>query len=126
VAIVANATVSFGKRSLKDFRDVVIAMLAAGMFGSRVNPILVIIVAALLGFMFYKKNSLPSLSVSSVCQSSSAKPVLIIISVTALACSVLFFTEWKLFDLAVMMFRIDLFAFGGGFASVPLMFQKPS
>jgi len=126
VAIVANASVSFGKTSLKDFRDVVIAMVAAGMFGSRVNPILVIIVAALLGFMFYKKNSLPSLSVSvsSVCQSSSAKPVLIIASVTALACSVLFFIEWKLFDLAVLMFRIDLFAFGGGFASVPLMFHE--
>lgn len=26
-----------------------------------------------------------------------------------------------MFDLAALMFRIDLFAFGGGFASVPLM-----
>ena len=37
---------------------------------------------------------------------------------------VLFFVERKLFDLAAMMFRIDLFAFGGGFASVPLMFHE--
>jgi chromate transporter len=29
-----------------------------------------------------------------------------------------------LFDLAALMFRIDLFAFGGGFASVPLMFHE--
>ena len=30
VAIVANATVSFGKTSLKGFRDAMIAMIAAG------------------------------------------------------------------------------------------------
>ena len=65
VAIVANATVSFGKTSLKDFRDVIIAMIAAGMFGSGVSPIVVIILAALLGLMLSNKNSLPSLSVSS-------------------------------------------------------------
>ena len=74
VAIVANATVSFGKTSSKGFRDVIIAVIAAGMFGSRVNPILVIIAAALLGFMLYRKNSLPSLSVSPLRQSNSARP----------------------------------------------------
>jgi chromate transporter len=124
VAIVANATVSFGKTSLKGFRDVIIAMIAAGMFGSRVNPILVIILAALLGFMFYRKNSLPSLSVSSLRRSNSARPLLIITSVAALAFVALFFVERKLFDLAAMMFRIDLFAFGGGFASMPLMYHE--
>lgn len=124
VAIVGNATVSFGKTSLKGFRDVVIAMIAAGMFGSRVNPILVILLAALLGFLFYRKNSLPSSSISSLRQSNSARPLSIIASVAALAFVVLFFIERKLFDLAAMMFRIDLFAFGGGFASVPLMFYE--
>ena len=124
VAIVANATVSFGKNSLKGFRDVIIAVIAAGIFGSRVTPILVIITAALLGFIFYKKNSLPNLSVSSLRQSSSAPPFLIIASVAALAFIVLFFVERKLFDLAAMMVRIDLFAFGGGFASVPLMYNE--
>ena len=49
---------------------------------------------------------------------------MIIVSVAALAFVVLFFVERKLFDLAAMMFRIDLFAFGGGFASVPLMFHE--
>jgi chromate transporter len=36
----------------------------------------------------------------------------------------LFLVERKLFDLAAIMFRIDLFAFGGGFASLPLMFHE--
>jgi chromate transporter len=38
--------------------------------------------------------------------------------------AVLFVARRQLFDLAVMMLRIDLFAFGGGFASVPLLFTE--
>jgi chromate transporter len=124
VAIVANATVSFGKTSLKDFKDVIIAMIAAGMFGSGISPILVIILAAVLGLLLYRKNSLPSLSVSSVRQPSSASPLLIIVFVAACVFVLLLLVERKLFDLAAVMFRIDLFAFGGGFASVPLMFHE--
>jgi chromate transporter len=38
--------------------------------------------------------------------------------------AVLFVVRRQLFELAVMMLRIDLFAFGGGFASVPLLFTE--
>jgi chromate transporter len=37
---------------------------------------------------------------------------------------ILFFVHRGLFDLAILMFRIDLFAFGGGFASIPIMFHE--
>jgi chromate transporter len=36
----------------------------------------------------------------------------------------LFFVNRELFELAVIMVRIDLFAFGGGFAILPLMFHE--
>jgi chromate transporter len=124
VAIVANATVSFGKTSLKGLRDVVIAAIAAGLLATGISPIVVIVLAALLGLTLYKTTSLSGLSVSSVPQSSTAIPVLTIASVAALALVLLFLFERKLFDLAAIMFRIDLFAFGGGFGSVPLMFHE--
>ena len=124
IAIVANATISFGKTSLKGLRDGIIAIVAAGMFGLMVSPILVIILAALLGLVISKKHSPPILGINSERESRSARPLLILVSVTALAFGVLFFVERKLFDLAAIMFRIDLFAFGGGFASVPLMFHE--
>jgi chromate transporter len=124
VAIVANATVSFGKTSFKGLRDVIIAAIAAGMFASGIGPILVVLLAALLGLMLYKSDSPPRLSISSVGRSSSARSVLTIASVAALAFVLLFLFERKLFDLAAIMFRIDLFAFGGGFASLPLMFHE--
>jgi chromate transporter len=124
VAIVANATVSFGKASLKGFSDVVIATMAAAMFGSRWSPILVILLAALMGLLLYKNDTPAKSSVSSDRQSSSAKPFLSVASVAALAFVLLSLFERRLFDLAAIMFRIDLFAFGGGFASVPLMFHE--
>ena len=124
VAIVANATLSFGKTSLKSFRDGMIAVIAAGMFGLRVSPILVILLAALLGLVTSKKSAPPVLRIHSGSESHSTWPAVIISSVAALALIVVFFVERKLFDLAAMMLRIDLFAFGGGFASVPLMFHE--
>jgi chromate transporter len=36
----------------------------------------------------------------------------------------LWLAQRQMFDLATTMFRIDLFAFGGGFSSVPLMFHE--
>jgi chromate transporter len=53
----------------------------------------------------------------------TTKPVGIILAVTALALLGLWLEQRRLFDLASLMFRIDLLAFGGGFSSVPLMFH---
>jgi chromate transporter len=123
VAIVANATLSFGK-TLKGFKDVIVAVIAAAMFALGLSPILVILLAALLGFILHPKNSSLSVRFSAETQSGSVRPLSIIAIFAALVFVGLFFFDRTLFDLAVMMFRIDLFAFGGGFASVPLMFHE--
>lgn len=124
VAIVANAALSFGKTSLKGFRDIAVAAIAAAMFGSSWSPVLVVLLAALLGVMLYKGESTPSSGATSSSQPTVARPILTIASFAALALVLLFLFDRKLFDLAAIMFRIDLFAFGGGFASVPLMFHE--
>ena len=124
VAIVGNATVSFGKTSLKGLWDIAIAVAAVGMLATGASPIIVILLAGLLGIVLYKRDSLSTSNASSMQQSSSARPLLIVASIAALASVVFFVVERRLFDLAAIMFRIDLFAFGGGFASVPLMFHE--
>ncbi len=124
VAIVANATLSFGRTSLKSLRDGMIAVIAAVMFALKVSPLLVILSAALLGLVLSRKNSQPDLSAHPETEAGSTGPFLIIASAALFLLAVLFFSERKLFDLAVIMSRIDLFAFGGGFASVPLMFHE--
>jgi chromate transporter len=124
VAIVANATVSFGTTYLKKRRDIIIAIVAAIMFGLGVNPIVVILLAALFGLVLYNRQTLPQQTVHSEGKSCFTRPVLLILSAATMGFVVLFFVHRRLFDLAILMFRIDLFAFGGGFASVPLMFHE--
>ena len=124
VAIVANATVSFGRGSLKNWRDVVVAALAAILFGIRVNPILVILLAALLGVALRARQISPPPTIDSTRRSPSARPILSLLVATGVGFFLLLLIDRRLFDLAALMSRIDLFAFGGGFASVPLMFHE--
>jgi chromate transporter len=123
VALVANATAAFGRTSIKDWKNVINALIAAGLFGLKVSPILVIIIAAFLGMILYNKQ--PLVPAGSLLNKSHApKSLFMILSATAIGFGVLYLLDRKLFDLATLMFRIDLFAFGGGFASVPLMFHE--
>jgi len=124
VAIVANATVSFGRGSLKNWRDVVVAALAAILFGFRVNPILVILLAAFLGVALRARQISPPPTIHSTRRSPSARPILSLLVATGVGFFLLLLIDRRLFDLAALMSRIDLFAFGGGFASVPLMFHE--
>jgi len=125
VAIIANATFSFGKVTLKDWKTVAIAGMAAGLFGLNMNPILVILLAALAGLALTKpKQTNPHHPISSGQTPTYTKSLLLILSVSAIGFFLLFLFNRTLFNLAILMFRIDLFAFGGGFASVPLMFHE--
>ena len=60
VAIVANATVSFGKTSLNNWQEILVASIAAGMFGWGLNPIFAILLAAVLGIALLEGNPVSS------------------------------------------------------------------
>jgi chromate transporter len=93
------------------------------MFWFRINPVLVILFSGLLGWMLYEKQaSAPGPHHKE--KGSSASPLFFLLLATALGFALLYLADRGLFSLAVLMFRIDLFAFGGGFASVPLMFHE--
>lgn len=126
VAIVANATVAFGKRSLKRPADIIIAGLAAGLFATKVSPIAVILLAALLGLVLNRRqvNSMPPAGDDPAVQVRSQWRMTPLLLAVAAAFALLFAVNRALFDLGILMFRIDLFAFGGGFASVPLMYHE--
>lgn len=125
VAIIANATLSFGKTTLNDWKSFVIVGIAAALFSINVNPILVIFLAAMAGLVLVKpKQPNSSHPISSVQARPYTKPLLLILSVSAIGFLLLSLFNQTLFNLALLMFRIDLFAFGGGFASVPLMLHE--
>ena len=124
VAIVAYATFTFGKTWLKDWKGVLIALAAAVMFGFGVHPIGVILIAGLFGLGFYHRQSAPPATASDDLRSYSLKPLAWILLIAALTFIRLFLFQQHFFDLAFLMAKVDLFAFGGGFSSVPLMFNE--
>ena len=123
VALVAYSTVSFGRTSLKRWFHVLIAGIAAVLFIAGLNPIVVIVLAALLGIAL--------LPISDKKQTALVGPFprpensfFILLAVAVVFFVVLYLLQPDLFTLAATMARIDLFAFGGGFASLPLMFNE--
>ena len=125
VAIIANATLAFGKTTLKNWKAFAIMGIAAALFGLNVNPILIILLAALGGFAIIQpKQPNSHCSISSIKNLSYTKPLLLILSVSVIGLLLLFLFNQTLFNLSILLFRIDLLAFGGGFASVPLMLHE--
>jgi chromate transporter len=123
VSIVANAAITFGRTSIKSWKAAAIAIVAGILFGFGLNPFLVILLAAIAGIVLYiKQPTLPIVTSSK--RITMTRSTLIIITAVILGFIILFFANRGLFNLAALMFRIDLFAFGGGFASVPLMFNE--
>ncbi len=124
VAVVANATLSFGRTSLGSRKNGFIAFVAAALFWLMANPILIILLAALLGILLNGRQPTARSIPHSGNMPPTTKPVLLSLFIAATGLLLLFLSRRELFDLALLMFKIDLMAFGGGFVSIPLMFHE--
>ena len=124
VAIIVNAASTFSKSATKDYRDVLTALASAVLFWVGVSPFLVIISATAASFLLFheiigdekvvpQKQNLPGL-----------KYIITIIMLLCAGMALLYYTNNGLMRLAAVMLKIDLFAFGGGFAALPLMFHQ--
>lgn len=123
VAIMANATLSFGRSSVRNWKNFLQALMAAALFGLKLNPILVILMAAFSGGVLYRKQTVQP-PVDSPVKPYPPRSLLWFVLALVLGSGSLFILNRRLYDLAMLMLRIDLFAFGGGYASVPLMFHE--
>jgi chromate transporter len=123
VAMVAYATVSFGRTSLVQWTHALIAGIAAVLFIAGVHPVFVITLAALLGILILpipdNKQETPTSPLP-----RPEKFFLVLLAGAVVFFLVLYFLTPGLFSLAATMAGIDLFAFGGGFAALPLMFHE--
>lgn len=126
VAIVAYATYTFGKEILKGWRAPFLAAAAGMLLFFGVSPFFVIIGAALAGIVLYANVDQARRRPSGPTPAASFKkgPVGLFVAVLGVAMLALFIFRRQLFYLAALMLRIDLFAFGGGFASLPLMLYE--
>jgi chromate transporter len=123
VAIVANATYTFGRTSLKGRMHVLLAAVSAAALWLRVSPFYVILGAALAGILFLRAAGQARSAAGRAADVPAAALIACLASAALglIACR-LFLPH--LFSLALLMLKVDLFAFGGGFASLPLMLQQ--
>jgi len=121
VAIVANAAYIFGKKNFQNVNDWIIAVIAAGLFLTKLHPVLVLLVASLLGLVLTKKETV---STGKLAKARTFRFFLIILVVVAICSTILFFVNKEYFTLATIMLRIDLFSFGGGLAAMPMMYHE--
>jgi len=128
VAIIAYAVVIFGRSSLKGIKDLIIAALASVMFIFGIHPILTIITAGILGYILFKDK--PSVGSNIECEKNNSirtnniRMVILILLIAIGGLAVLSIMDKRLFELAFIMLRVDIFAFGGGFSALPLLFHE--
>ncbi len=133
VAIVAYAAFIFARNYFSRWRDLAVAVTAAALLILGFSPFLVILVAAFAGLIIYrdlqpKENAKENGSQESAPRSKetpkTSVPLVLISSAAVLGFVLLYIFQQDLFSLAASMFWVDLFAFGGGFASLPLMLNE--
>lgn len=121
VAIVANAAYLFGKKNFKNVNDWIIAAVAACLFLTKLHPAVVLIIAGILGLGLTKKEYAEKIEQVST---NTFRFFLWVLLGVVISAGFLFVVDKEYFTLATIMLRIDLFSFGGGLASVPIMYNE--
>ena len=124
VAIIANATLLLGRNMVKQPIPAAIALAAALLFAFGISPFLVILFGAAMGSLVPRR-SVPPGEIDAVHGALfHTKAVLISLGLMAAGLAVAYAADPGLFRLALTMIKIDCFAFGGGFAALPLMLHE--
>jgi len=127
IAIIANAALNFGCGSIKNWRDAILAAGAAIFLIFHGSPIIAIVASAALSLLLYHGVNLPAKPARAAGADSGRRMLrfaAMLAACAAVGLVVLFLLDRRLFDLATLMLKVDIFAFGGGFASVPLMLHE--
>jgi len=126
VAVVAKAALAFGRTTVKSWQDAVVGLAAAAYLARGGNPILGIAAGAAAGIVLYRRIGAngPGEPQGRPALRSTTRPVLLIVLTALAGMSALMLTNRRLFDLSALMLKVDTFAFGGGFASVPVMLHE--
>lgn len=125
VALVLHAAVNFAQRYLDSFTAKILACLSGVWLGLKGNPILALVVVCVLSLFLLKEEQ------GNFFPDGAAKPVgrpLLSAGVytAAFACflGVLLWQWPHLGSLGLLMAKIDCFAFGGGYVSLPIMLHE--
>lgn len=121
VAIVANAALSFAKPITRSIGEIAIAVISFILFILKMNPFFIIMICFFVSQIFFRYRA----SFEEVdSKNFNFTGLFILFMIVSLLIFSLLFIDKTLFSLALTMIKIDLFAFGGAYASLPLMLHE--
>lgn len=126
VALVANAAWSFGRTSIRGGRQAIVSLAAAALFLGGIGPLWIVLGAGLAGALLLRQPQ-PTTEGRHDGQPAvwrALAPALLLAATAAALALGLGVIDERLAALCRVMMKVDLMAFGGGFASVPLMFHE--
>ena len=137
IALVANAAVNFSRKTIKSWLDIILTLVGALYIIFSGSPVTVIIFSIAIGPLLYhqdnRKRPAELMVGENIRENKKARlefqqqtfyfglGLTIIMTIFLI---LLFFFIPKQFTLACLMLKIDIFAFGGGYASLPLMLHE--
>ncbi|MEJ5227110.1 chromate efflux transporter [Thermodesulfovibrio sp.] len=121
VAIIANAFLMFTKPILKSKGELLIAFLSFLLFTLKFNPFLIILICLLLSQLIFKEETI---KIENNSKKVNLRGMAILLIALLFLLLLLFISDKTLFNIAITMIKIDCFAFGGAYASLPLMLHE--
>jgi chromate transporter len=124
VAIVANATVELGHSQIKTRADALVAALVALLLCLREPSALVVVLAMLLGTLLARGRAEAPVQLVAIDGRRVARQLgFVLLAVLGFGVALRLLVP-GLVPLALAMMKIDVVAFGGGFAALPLMYDE--
>ena len=125
VALIFHAAINFARRYLDTLPAKLLACLAGVWLGLKGNPILALLTVCVLAIFIFRDEhgQLPPVKEEKMV----GRPLFSACVFSALFAAflgVLYASEPELFDLGLLMAKIDCFAYGGGYVSVPIMLHE--
>jgi len=132
VGLVANAILEIGKSAIKDMKAIIIALIALAIMVVYPNIFLILMVAALLGLLFYysdlsgQARMLPTSNDHSngdLVKTNPLRQLLLLLAALALIVAAAS-SQPVLLQMGGVFFRMGALVFGNGFTIIPLIQQE--
>jgi len=124
VAQIFHASINFAKRYLDSLSAQLLACGAGIWVGLRGNPILALAAVCLLALFMFKEEAGSGPSAPVPVDAGPIRFAFFLAGGLAVLTGTLYVLAPDLFRLCLLMIKIDCFAFGGGYVSVPLMLHE--
>jgi chromate transporter len=125
VALAANSALRFGRANVRSGLDAVLVLACALALQARAGPATVIAGAALVSIILRRRGtSNPAPASPGITPRVGNRTIVALLAGGAAALLVLLAIAPRLGALAAICMKVDALAFGGGFASVPLMYRE--